>query len=127
MFESGFLWHNDSQLIRGFLLQSSVTIQVQNLLQLFSIPQIGYSATSPDLSDKTSYKYFLRVVPSDRYQAAAMLDLIGTYFNILTIDNIWLIYVMFPRQFYSAPQLDLYFSHVHQRSARLLWIIMIEY
>ncbi|XP_055337563.1 metabotropic glutamate receptor 5-like [Paramacrobiotus metropolitanus] len=55
---------------------SSVAIQVQNLLQLFNIPQIGYSATSPDLSDKTSYKYFLRVVPSDRYQAAAILDLI---------------------------------------------------
>ncbi|NXO06085.1 GRM1 protein, partial [Oriolus oriolus] len=32
---------------------SSVAIQVQNLLQLFDIPQIAYSATSIDLSDKT--------------------------------------------------------------------------
>lgn len=31
---------------------SSVAIQVQNLLQLFNIPQIAYSATSMDLSDK---------------------------------------------------------------------------
>lgn len=31
---------------------SSVAIQVQNLLQLFNIPQIAYSATSVDLSDK---------------------------------------------------------------------------
>ncbi|XP_024000351.1 metabotropic glutamate receptor 5-like [Salvelinus sp. IW2-2015] len=30
---------------------SSVAIQVQNLLQLFNIPQIAYSATSMDLSD----------------------------------------------------------------------------
>lgn len=29
-----------------------MAIQVQNLLQLFNIPQIAYSATSMDLSDK---------------------------------------------------------------------------
>lgn len=33
---------------------SSVAIQVQNLLQLFNIPQIAYSATSMDLSDKVN-------------------------------------------------------------------------
>ncbi|KFW86678.1 Metabotropic glutamate receptor 1 [Manacus vitellinus] len=55
---------------------SSVAIQVQNLLQLFDIPQIAYSATSIDLSDKTLYKYFLRVVPSDTLQARAMLDIV---------------------------------------------------
>ncbi|TSL47638.1 Metabotropic glutamate receptor 1 [Bagarius yarrelli] len=54
---------------------SSVAIQVQNLLQLFNIPQIAYSATSIDLSDKTLFKYFLRVVPSDTLQARAMLDI----------------------------------------------------
>lgn len=58
---------------------STVTIQVQNLLQLFNIPQIGYSATSRDLSDKSFYKYFLRVVPSDFYQAQVMVDLVRTY------------------------------------------------
>ncbi|KAM3861429.1 LOW QUALITY PROTEIN: metabotropic glutamate receptor 1-like [Diretmus argenteus] len=54
---------------------SSVAIQVQNLLQLFNIPQIAYSATSIDLSDKTLFKYFLRVVASDTLQARAMLDI----------------------------------------------------
>lgn len=34
---------------------SSVAIQVQNLLQLFNIPQIAYSATSMDLSDKVGH------------------------------------------------------------------------
>lgn len=58
---------------------SSVTIQVQNLLQLFNIPQIGYSATSRDLSVKSYYKYFLRVVPSDLLQARVMVDLMRTY------------------------------------------------
>lgn len=55
------------------------TIQVQNLLQLFHIPQIGYSATSMELSKKSLYKYFLRVVPSDKYQAQAMLDIVLRY------------------------------------------------
>ncbi|KAG9268684.1 metabotropic glutamate receptor 1 [Astyanax mexicanus] len=58
---------------------SSVAIQVQNLLQLFNIPQIAYSATSIDLSDKTLYKYFLRVVPSDTLQARALLDIVKRY------------------------------------------------
>uniref|UniRef100_A0A7N9APY2 Metabotropic glutamate receptor 5 n=1 Tax=Mastacembelus armatus TaxID=205130 RepID=A0A7N9APY2_9TELE len=58
---------------------SSVAIQVQNLLQLFNIPQIAYSATSMDLSDKSLYKYFLRVVPSDMQQARAMVDIVKRY------------------------------------------------
>lgn len=58
---------------------STVTIQVQNLLQLFNIPQIGYSATSRDLSVKNYYKYFLRVVPSDLLQARVMIDLMKKY------------------------------------------------
>ncbi|AWP20069.1 putative metabotropic glutamate receptor 1 [Scophthalmus maximus] len=58
---------------------SSVAIQVQNLLQLFNIPQIAYSATSIDLSDKTLFKYFLRVVPSDTLQARAILDIVKRY------------------------------------------------
>ncbi|KAM9728954.1 glutamate receptor, metabotropic 5a [Menidia menidia] len=58
---------------------SSVAIQVQNLLQLFNIPQIAYSATSMDLSDKSLFKYFMRVVPSDMQQARAMVDIIKRY------------------------------------------------
>ena len=55
---------------------SSVTINVQNLLQLFDIPHIGYSATSKDLSDKKLFKTFLRVVPSDYLQVKAMVDIV---------------------------------------------------
>lgn len=58
---------------------SAVSIQVQNLLQLFHIPQIGYSATSRDLSDKNRFGYFLRVVPPDELQAMAMLQIVQRY------------------------------------------------
>ena len=44
---------------------SAVAITVQNLLQLFDTPQIGFSATSAALSNKKMYNTFLRVVPSD--------------------------------------------------------------
>ncbi|XP_048507154.1 metabotropic glutamate receptor 1-like [Athalia rosae] len=70
---------------------SSVALQVQNLLQLFSIPQIGYSSTSRDLSDKTRYSTFLRVVPSDHYQAQLLVDLVRyfnwTYVSIVNTDE----------------------------------------
>nr|KAG5710969.1 hypothetical protein BaRGS_013703 [Batillaria attramentaria] len=58
---------------------SEATIQVQNLMQIFNIPQIGYSATSMDLSDKNIYKYFLRVVPPDRYQVQALVDIVVAF------------------------------------------------
>lgn len=58
---------------------SAVSIQVQNLLQLFDIPQIGYSATSRDLSDKNRFRYFVRVVPPDELQAQAMVQIVQKY------------------------------------------------
>ncbi|CAH1799891.1 unnamed protein product [Owenia fusiformis] len=58
---------------------SSITIQVQNLLSLFAIPQIGYSATSMSLSDKTLFRYFLRVAPSDVLQAQALVDIVQKF------------------------------------------------
>ncbi|XP_063225239.1 uncharacterized protein LOC134532599 isoform X5 [Bacillus rossius redtenbacheri] len=70
---------------------SSVAIQVQNLLQLFHIPQVGYSTTSKDLSDKGRFSYFLRVVPSDYYQAQVMVDLVRrhnwTYVSAVNTDE----------------------------------------
>lgn len=66
-------------------------IQVQNLLQLFSIPQIGYSTTSKDLSDKARFSTFMRVVPSDYYQAQVMVDVVKefnwTYVSVINTDG----------------------------------------
>lgn len=70
---------------------SSIALQVQNLLQLFNIPQIGYSTTSRDLSDKSRFNTFLRVVPSDYYQAQVMIDVVRhfnwTYVSVVNTDG----------------------------------------
>ncbi|CAD5206117.1 unnamed protein product [Bursaphelenchus okinawaensis] len=59
--------------------KSSTTIAVQNVLQVFRIPQIGYGATTTDLSDKEQFGYFLRTVPSDAWQAMAIMELLKYY------------------------------------------------
>ncbi|CAF0865551.1 unnamed protein product [Brachionus calyciflorus] len=72
---------------------SGIAINVQNLLQLFNIPQIGYSATSTGLSDKKMFKTFLRVVPSDYLQVNAMMDVVlkmnWTYVFAIYSDGIY--------------------------------------
>ena len=40
------------------------------------IPQISYASTGIELSDKTRFGYFSRVVPPDTYQAQAMVDIV---------------------------------------------------
>ena len=47
-----------------------------HILVSLQIPQVSYASTSPELSDKPRYDYFLRVVPPDTYQAQAMLDIV---------------------------------------------------
>ncbi|GMT07734.1 hypothetical protein PENTCL1PPCAC_29908, partial [Pristionchus entomophagus] len=54
---------------------SSVTMQVANLLRLFHIAQISPASTNNDLSDKKRFEYFARTVPSDHYQARAMVSI----------------------------------------------------
>ncbi|XP_071805460.1 metabotropic glutamate receptor 2-like [Asterias amurensis] len=56
------------------------SITVANLLKLFKIPQISYWSTSPDLSNTDRFPYFYRAVPSDQYQAQAMIDIV-LHFN----------------------------------------------
>ena len=58
---------------------SSITMQTQNILQLFEMPQIGYSATAKQLSDKEKFKYFTRVIASDTQQAQAIVDIIRQF------------------------------------------------
>ena len=40
------------------------------------IPQISYASTSTELSDKTRFEYFSRVVPPDNRQAQAMVQVV---------------------------------------------------
>ncbi|XP_052781155.1 metabotropic glutamate receptor 8-like isoform X3 [Mya arenaria] len=58
---------------------STVSIMVANILRLFKIPQISYASTSIDLSDKSRFEYFSRVVPPDSFQARAMVDIAARF------------------------------------------------
>uniref|UniRef100_A0A914ULZ8 Receptor ligand binding region domain-containing protein n=1 Tax=Plectus sambesii TaxID=2011161 RepID=A0A914ULZ8_9BILA len=58
---------------------SSVSVQVANLLRLFHIVQISPASTNADLSDKTRFEYFARTVPSDNFQARAMVDICASF------------------------------------------------
>ncbi|XP_037037755.1 metabotropic glutamate receptor 8-like, partial [Bradysia coprophila] len=57
---------------------SVVSIMVANILRLFKIPQISYASTSTELSDKSRFEYFSRVVPPDNFQAQAMVEILKT-------------------------------------------------
>ncbi|KAL4226636.1 Metabotropic glutamate receptor 8 [Mactra antiquata] len=43
------------------------------------IPQISYASTSIDLSDKSRFEYFSRVVPPDSFQASAMVEIAALF------------------------------------------------
>ena len=70
---------------------SSVSMDVANLLRLYSIPQISYTSTADILSDKSRFDYFFRTVPPDSLQARAIADIIvefgWTYIFALYSDD----------------------------------------
>lgn len=71
--------------------RSKETVPVANLLNLFKVPQISYFATTPELSDNVKYKYFKRTVPSDMYQARALVSILSSlgweYVSIIYEDS----------------------------------------
>jgi hypothetical protein len=58
-----------------------VTAQLQ-------IPQISYSATSPDLSDGQQYSYFLRTPPSDAYEGEGIADMLRNFMGYTKIATV---------------------------------------
>ena len=59
---------------------SAISAAISNALSTDYIPQISYSSTSTSLSNKRLYRRFLRTIPSDAYQAAAIVEILN-YFN----------------------------------------------
>nr|CDJ81180.1 Extracellular ligand-binding receptor and GPCR domain containing protein [Haemonchus contortus] len=55
---------------------SQVSVMVASMLQLFKIPQVSYSSTGAELSEKPRFAYFSRVVPPDNLQAQVMARVI---------------------------------------------------
>jgi len=50
---------------------STVSMTAQATCAAFNIPQISYSSTSPELSNKNLYPTFVRTCPSDAFQGIA--------------------------------------------------------
>nr|CAB3250913.1 metabotropic glutamate receptor 1-like [Phallusia mammillata] len=70
---------------------SEVSVPTANLLGLFDIPQISFSATSPVLSNKRRFPFYFRTAPSDRFQVGAMIQLLKVngwrYVSFIYEDN----------------------------------------
>ena len=55
---------------------SSQSAIISKFLGLFQIPVLSTYATSDELSDKTQFPYFMRLVPPDAFQALALVDIL---------------------------------------------------
>ncbi|XP_071393617.1 G-protein coupled receptor family C group 6 member A-like [Centroberyx affinis] len=58
---------------------SEISIAIARQLTLDMIPQISDSSTAVTLSDKTRFPAFMRTIPNDKYQTAAMVRLLSDY------------------------------------------------
>ncbi len=71
--------------------RSASSIQAATLFGLHQIPQISFLSTSDELSKTNFYPYFFRVVPPDRHQVEAIIDIIlyyrWTYVSFLFSDD----------------------------------------
>ena len=67
---------------------SRVSIPVAGLGRLFQVLTVSFGSTSPKLSNRERYPFFYRTVPSDKFQAQAMVDLI-LHFNWTEISIIY--------------------------------------
>lgn len=70
---------------------SQVSVMVASMLQLFKVPQVSYSSTGAELSEKPRFEYFSRVVPPDNLQATAMAHLVSalgwTYVHAIAVTG----------------------------------------
>lgn len=66
---------------------SGVSLPIATLLRLFSMPQVSYASSSSELSDAERFQYFLRTIPPDNLQTAAMVDLLD-YFNWTFVSTV---------------------------------------
>ena len=61
------------------LPSSRTAVMSANILSVFKIPNLSLFATSDDLSDKTRYEYFMRLLPANKNQVVIQ--------HILTVDS----------------------------------------
>ena len=70
---------------------SKISESVSNMLNIDMIPQISYSSTSTQLSQKHTYPSFLRTIPPDNFQSQFIIDILKhygwSYINVLASDD----------------------------------------
>lgn len=54
-------------------------IFISHFASSLQIPQISYASTSTELSDKSRFEYFSRVVPPDNFQAQAIAEIVKAF------------------------------------------------
>lgn len=64
-------------------MTSSTSTLVAHLLSAYELPQVSYSATADELSDKTVYPYFIRLMPPDNYQVRDIILHLVSLFSCL--------------------------------------------
>ncbi|XP_040899422.1 G-protein coupled receptor family C group 6 member A [Toxotes jaculatrix] len=58
---------------------SEISVAIARQLTLKMIPQISYASTAVILSDKSRFPAFMRTIPNDKHQTAAMVSLLSSY------------------------------------------------
>ena len=73
---------NDTRTVIGVVggASSKISMNINYIMNVYDIPQISYSSTSPSLSDKFNYRTFFRTIPPDTFQGKALADVIR-HFN----------------------------------------------
>eukprot|EP00795_Rhopilema_esculentum_P008073 gene8073-13989_t len=81
--------NNDTRTIVGLIggASSKISMNLNYILNVFDIPQISYSSTSPSLSDKFNFRTFFRTIPPDTYQGKALADIIR-YFGWAYVSTV---------------------------------------
>ncbi|CAE8727360.1 unnamed protein product, partial [Polarella glacialis] len=78
-----FLGSNGTPPIAGLVggYHSAISMPVASLAAVLKVPQVAWGSTSPKLSNKDAYPYFLRTMPPDSIQASAMWEWL-VYFKV---------------------------------------------
>ncbi len=74
-------------------MYSAASLMVAPMMSLYQIPTLGMYATVDELSDKTKYEYFIRLIPPTRFQVRAIVDFLArynfSYISIIHSDGTW--------------------------------------
>ncbi|KAK7905206.1 hypothetical protein WMY93_017813 [Mugilogobius chulae] len=72
---------SQSGMVMGIVGESGSTpsISISRVTRLFNIPQVSHYATCACLSDKLQYPSFFRTIPSDKFQADALVRLVKRF------------------------------------------------